>query len=73
MYVNLLRLTVELAGNPLLVIGLVILLLASWGLIVSAIMDICIRLFDVQPGMPPRLRRSRISVWLSRFRLPRTR
>ncbi len=73
MYVNLLRLTVELAGNPLLFLGLVVLLLASWGLIVSAIVDICIRLFDVQPDLPPRLRRSRITIWLSRLRPSRTR
>ncbi len=47
MYVSLLRLYMEVAQNPLLFIGLVILLMASWGLIVSAIVDIAIRIFDV--------------------------
>ncbi len=48
MYVSLLRLYVEVAQqSPVLYIGLVMLLMASWGLIVSAIVDIAIRLFDV--------------------------
>ncbi|MCD6519225.1 MAG: hypothetical protein J7M05_04805 [Anaerolineae bacterium] len=48
MYVSLLRLYLEVAQNPLLYIGLIILLMASWGLIVAAIMEIAIRLFDVR-------------------------
>ena len=47
MYVSLLRLYVEVSQNPLLYIGLVVLLMASWGLIVSAIFEIAIKLFDV--------------------------
>lgn len=47
MYVSLLRLYVEVSQSPLLYIGLIFLLMASWGLIVSAILDIAIRLFDV--------------------------
>ena len=74
MYVNLLRLTVELTGNPVLFIGLIVLLLASWGLIVAAVLDICVRLFDVQPDLPPRLRHTRFTMWLYRFfRQPKTR
>lgn len=48
MYVSLLRLYVEVSQqSPMLYIGLIFLLMASWGLIVSAILDIAIRLFDV--------------------------
>ena len=48
MYVSLLRLYVEVSQqSPLLYVGLIVLLLASWGLIVSAIMEIVIRFFDV--------------------------
>ncbi|MEA3408289.1 MAG: hypothetical protein U9R48_09465 [Chloroflexota bacterium] len=46
MYVSLLRLYVEVCQNPLLYIGLIVLLMASWGLIVSAIFEIAIKLFD---------------------------
>jgi hypothetical protein len=49
MYGSLLRLYVEAAESPLLFLGLLALLLGSWGLIVSAIVDIAIRIFDV-PG-----------------------
>ena len=48
MYVSLLRLYVEVSEqSPLLYLGLIVLLLASWGLIVSAIMEIVVRFFDV--------------------------
>jgi len=74
MYVNLLRLTVELTGNPVLFLGLIVLLLASWGLIVTAIFDIGVRLFDIQPDLPPRLRHTRFTLWLYRiFRQPKAR
>lgn len=55
MYVTLLRLYVELAENPILFLGLLVMLLASWGLIVGAIVDITIRLFDVPDAEPRRL------------------
>ncbi len=43
----LLRLYVQVAqGNPLLFVGLIVLLMASWGLIVAAITEIAIRLWD---------------------------
>ena len=46
MYLSLLRLYVEIAQqNPLLYIGLVVLLIASWGLIVGTITEILIRVF----------------------------
>ena len=48
MYVSLLRLYIEVSEqSPLLYLGLIILLLASWGLIVSAIMEIAVHFFDV--------------------------
>lgn len=48
MYVSLLRLYVEVAQqSPVLYIGLVVLLMASWGLIVSAIVDILVKMLDV--------------------------
>ena len=48
MYVSLLRLYVEVSQqSPLLYIGLIVLLMASWSLIVSAVVDIVIRTFDV--------------------------
>ncbi len=51
MYVSLFRLYVEVSQqSPLLYIGLVVLLMASWALIVSAIVDIVIRVFDVRDG-----------------------
>jgi hypothetical protein len=47
-YVSLLRLYVEVAQqSPVLYIGLVVLLMASWGLIVSAIVDILVKMLDV--------------------------
>lgn len=51
MYVSLLRLYVQVAEqSPLLYIGLVVLLMASWGLIVTAITEIVIHFFDVPDG-----------------------
>ena len=51
MYVSLFRLYVEVSQqNPLLYIGLIVLLMASWALIVSAVVDIVIRVFDVRDG-----------------------
>jgi len=48
MYTSLLRLYVEVSQqNPLLYIGLIVLLMASWGLIVSAIAEMVIKVFDV--------------------------
>ncbi len=49
MYVSLLRIYVAVCQeSPLLYLGLVILLLASWGLIVGAISEILIKLFDTR-------------------------
>jgi len=49
MYVSLLRLFVEVSQKSLLLyIGLVVLLMASWSLIVSAILEIVIRVFDIK-------------------------
>lgn len=51
MYVSLLRLYVEVAQqSPVLYIGLVMLLMASWGLIVSAIVDILVKTLDIAGG-----------------------
>jgi len=51
MYTSLLRLYVDVAQkSPLLYIGLIVLLMASWGLIVSAITEIAIRFFDIPDG-----------------------
>jgi hypothetical protein len=48
MYVSLLRLYVEVSQqSPLLYIGLIVLLMASWGLIVSAIVEMVIKAFDI--------------------------
>lgn len=48
MYVSLLRLYVEVSQqSPILYLGLVVLLMASWSLIVSAVVDIVIKTFDV--------------------------
>ena len=48
MYVSLLRLYVEVSQqSPILYIGLIVLLMASWSLIVSAVVDIVIKAFDV--------------------------
>jgi hypothetical protein len=46
MYVSLLKLYLQVAQSPLLFLGLLVLLMTSWGLIVSVIADIAIRLFD---------------------------
>ena len=49
MYVSLLRLLLEVSQQSLwLYLGLVVLLLASWGLMMGAIVDIAIRLFDIK-------------------------
>jgi len=51
MYVSLLRLLVDASGqSPLLYVGLIAVLLFSWGLIVAAIAEIVIRLFDTPSG-----------------------
>jgi hypothetical protein len=47
MVTSLLRLYMEVSQDALLYIGLLVLLMASWGLIVSAIAQIAIKLFDV--------------------------
>ncbi len=48
MYLSLLRLYFEVSQqSPLLYIGLIVLLMASWGLIVSAIVEMVVRVFDV--------------------------
>ena len=48
MYVSLLRLCIEVSQkSPLLYVGLIVLLMASWGLIVTAIAEIVVRIFDV--------------------------
>ena len=47
MYASLLRLYVQVSQDALLYIGLIVLLMASWGLIVSAIAEIAIKLFDI--------------------------
>jgi len=47
MYVSLLSLYVQVSQqSPLLYIGLISLLMASWGLIVSVITQVTIQLFD---------------------------
>ncbi len=46
MYTTLMQLYFEVAETPIDFIGLIILLMASWALIVSVIMDISIRIFD---------------------------
>jgi hypothetical protein len=79
MYVTLLRLYLELAESPILFLGLVVLLMASWGLIVCAIVDIAIRLLDVHPDGVRRPRGARRASGtrqagaLARLSLPRTR
>ncbi len=47
MYVKLLRLFIEVSQSPVLFVGLVVFLMASWALIVSALVEITIRLFAV--------------------------
>jgi hypothetical protein len=47
MYVSLLRLFMQASQqSPLIYIGLISLLMVSWGLIVAAIVDIAVKLFD---------------------------
>lgn len=47
MYVSLLRLLVEASEqSPLVYLGLIVVLMASWGLIVAAIADIAIKFLD---------------------------
>jgi hypothetical protein len=46
MYVSLLRLFAEVLQDPFMFVGLVVLLMASWGMIVLALFEIAIRLFD---------------------------
>jgi len=46
MYVTLLKLFLQVSENPLAFLGLLMLLMLSWGLIVAAIYDIAIRLWD---------------------------
>jgi hypothetical protein len=49
MYTSLLKLLVGISqGSPLLYIGLIVILMASWGLIVLALTEIVIKLFDVR-------------------------
>jgi hypothetical protein len=49
MYVSLLRLLLGVSQQSLLLyLGLVVLLMASWGLVMGAIFDIAVRLFDVK-------------------------
>ena len=46
MYVSLLRLFAQVLQDPLLFVGLVVLLMASWGMIVITLFEIAIRIFD---------------------------
>ncbi len=47
MYVSLLRLLVEASEqSPLVYLGLIVVLMASWGLIVAAIVDIAVKFLD---------------------------
>jgi hypothetical protein len=48
MYVSLLRVLLGISESPVLYLGLITLLLASWGLIVSAIAEIVIKAFDIR-------------------------
>lgn len=51
MFPSLLRLYAELAQqSPLLYVGLIVLLMASWGLIVTALFEIAIHFFDIPDG-----------------------
>lgn len=48
MYTLLLRLYVEVSQeSPLLFVGLLVLLMASWGLIVGVITEVTVHLFDL--------------------------
>jgi hypothetical protein len=46
-YVELLRLFFEVTQSPVLFVGLIVFVMASWALIVSALVEIAIRLFDL--------------------------
>ena len=49
MYVSLLQLFLEASQHsPLLYLGLIVLLMASWGLIVCAIGEIVVKVFDLK-------------------------
>jgi hypothetical protein len=49
MYTSLLRLLVGISEqSPLLYIGLIVILMASWGLIVAALTEIAVKLFDLR-------------------------
>ena len=50
MYASLLKLFVEVLQDPLMFIGVLTLLMASWGMIVLALYEIGIRLFDAPPA-----------------------
>jgi hypothetical protein len=54
MYVSLLRLLVDASEqSPMLYLGLIAVLMASWGLIVAVIADVTVKLFD-EPVSRPR-------------------
>ena len=64
MYVSLLRLLVDASGqSPLLYLGLIVVLMASWGLIVAAIGDIVIKLFDVPAARPGQVTAATALAW----------
>jgi hypothetical protein len=49
MYVSLLRLFVDISQqSPLLYVGVIVMLMASWGLIVAAIVDMAVKLSDTR-------------------------
>ena len=49
MYVQLMRLLLEVSQQSLILfVGLLVLIMTSWGLMVSAMVDIVIRLFDIR-------------------------
>lgn len=51
MYTLLLRLYIQISQeSPLLFVGLLVLLLASWGLIVGVITEVAVHLFDSPNG-----------------------
>jgi len=49
MYTSLLKLFVEVLQDPLMFVGVLTLLMASWGMIVLTLYEIGIRLFDAPP------------------------
>jgi hypothetical protein len=53
MYVSLLRLLVDASEqSPMLYLGLIAVLMASWGLIVAVIADVTVKLFDEPVNRP---------------------